>query len=84
VDGHKISFSLGAWFSCVEQKVRQEGFFFNLGCTGREASCCRGKLSAVRQRAFSVIFSGGLSDSSSNSGTGVEARHPKITLQTLL
>jgi len=23
VDGHKISFSLGAWFSCVEQKDRQ-------------------------------------------------------------
>jgi len=31
-------FSLGAWFSCVEQKDRQEGLFFNLGCTGREAS----------------------------------------------
>jgi len=31
VDGKKISFSLGAWFSCVEQKDRQEGLFFNLG-----------------------------------------------------
>jgi len=46
VDGHKISFSLGAWFSCVEQKDRQEGLFFNLGCTGQDASCCRGNLSA--------------------------------------
>jgi len=42
VKGQKISFSLGAWFSCVEQKDRQEGLFFNLGFTGREASCCRG------------------------------------------
>jgi len=33
VDGHKINFSLGAWFSCDEQKNRQEGLFFNLGCT---------------------------------------------------
>jgi len=40
---HKISFSLRAWFSCVEQKDRQEGLFFNLGCTGQEASCCRRK-----------------------------------------
>jgi len=30
VDGYKISFSLGAWFSSDEQKVRQEGLFFNL------------------------------------------------------
>jgi len=30
VDRHKISFSLRAWFSCVEQKDRQEGLF--LGC----------------------------------------------------
>jgi len=51
VDGHKISFSMGAWFSCVEQKDRQEGLFFNLGFTGREASYCRGKLSAGRRRA---------------------------------
>jgi len=29
-DGHKISFSLGDWFSCDEQKDRQEGLFFNL------------------------------------------------------
>jgi len=29
-DGRKISFSLGAWFSCDEQKDRQEGIFFNL------------------------------------------------------
>jgi len=49
-DGHKISFSLGAWFSCDEQKDREEGLFFNLGCTEREASCCRGKLSAGRKR----------------------------------
>jgi len=28
VNGHKISFSLGAWFSCVEQKNRQEGLFW--------------------------------------------------------
>jgi len=28
VDGHKISFSLGTWFSCNEQD-RQEGLFFN-------------------------------------------------------
>jgi len=42
VDGHKISFSLGGWFSCDEQKDRQEDIFFNLGYTGREASCCRG------------------------------------------
>jgi len=34
VDGHKISFSLGAWFPCVEQKDRQEGIFFNLVYTG--------------------------------------------------
>jgi len=53
VDGHKISFSLGAWFSCVEQRDRQEGLFFNLGCTGREASCCWRKLSAGRRRARS-------------------------------
>jgi len=53
VDGHKISFSLEIWFSCVEQKDRQEGLFFNLGCTGPEASCCRGKLSAGRRRARS-------------------------------
>jgi len=51
VDGHENSFSLGAWFSRVEQKDCQEGLFFNLGCTGREASCCRGKLSAERRRA---------------------------------
>jgi len=50
VDGHKISFSLGAWFSCVEQKDRLEGLIFNLGCTGWEASCRRGKLSAGRRR----------------------------------
>jgi len=25
VDGHKISFSMGAWFSCDEQKDGQEG-----------------------------------------------------------
>jgi len=37
VDGHKISFSLGTWFSCDEQKVRQEDLFFNLGCIGQEA-----------------------------------------------
>jgi len=41
-------FFSGAWFSCVEQKDRQKGLFFNLGCTGREASFCRGKLSAGR------------------------------------
>jgi len=34
VDGHKISFSLGSWFSCDEQKDCQESLFFNLGCTG--------------------------------------------------
>jgi len=47
-DGHKISFSLGVWFSCDEQ----EGLF-NLGCTEREVSCCRKKLSAGRRRAHS-------------------------------
>jgi len=47
---HKISLSLGACFACVEQKDRQEGLFFNLGFTGREANCCSGKLSAGRQR----------------------------------
>jgi len=53
-DGLKISFSPGAWFSCVVQKDRQENrLFFNLHCTGREASCCRGKLSAGRRRARS-------------------------------
>jgi len=31
VDGHKISFSLRAWFSSAEQKNRQKGIFFNLG-----------------------------------------------------
>jgi len=41
MDGHKISFSLGAWFFCAEQKDLQEGLFFNLGCTRREASSCR-------------------------------------------
>jgi len=49
-DGHKISFFLEVWFSCDEQKDRQEGVFFNLGCNGQEASCCRGKLFAGRQR----------------------------------
>jgi len=53
VDGHKINFSLGAWFSCDEQKDRQEGLFFNLSCTRRETSCFRGKLSAGRRRARS-------------------------------
>jgi len=53
VDGLKISFSLGAWFSCAEQTDRQERLFFNLGCIGREASCCKGKLSAGRWRVRS-------------------------------
>jgi len=87
------SSSLEARPSCVEQKDRQEVLFFNLGCTGREANCCRGKLSAGKQRAArpqkasacwpSAASSGGegLSDSSSNSGAGVEARQPEITLQ---
>jgi len=35
VQGGSDHFSLGAWFSCDEQK----GFFFNLGCTEREATC---------------------------------------------
>jgi len=51
VDGYKMSFSLGAWFFCVQQKDLQEGLFFNLGCTGREASYCREKLSAGRRMA---------------------------------
>jgi len=29
VDGHKIRFTLGAWFSCDKQKDRQEGLFFS-------------------------------------------------------
>jgi len=48
--GTKSVFSLGAWFSCVEQK---DHHFFNLGCIGREASCCREKLSAGRRRTRS-------------------------------
>jgi len=31
-------FFSGGWFSCDEQKDRQEGFFFNLDCTRREAT----------------------------------------------
>jgi len=51
--GTRSVFLLGAWFSCVEQKDRQTGLFFNVGCTGREAGCCRRKLSARRRRARS-------------------------------
>jgi len=51
VDGHKIRFSLGAWFSYDEQKDRQECLFFNLGRTGREASRCGRKLYAGKRRA---------------------------------
>jgi len=50
VDGHKIRFSLGAWFSYDEQKDFQESLFFSLGRTGRKAILCRGKLSARRRR----------------------------------
>jgi len=45
--------SVFSWFSCNKQKDHQDGFFFNMGCTGREASCYRGKLSAERLRARS-------------------------------
>jgi len=44
VDGHKNRLSLEAWLYCDEQKDRQEGLFFNLGRTGREANRCRGKI----------------------------------------
>jgi len=46
---------LWPWFSCVEQKDHQEGFFFNLGCTGREARCCRGKLSDCRENRGEIV-----------------------------
>jgi len=48
-DGYMFIFSLWVCFSCDEQ----EGLFINLGCTGREAICCRGKLSAGRHRTRS-------------------------------
>jgi len=51
VDGHKISIFLKAWFSCDEQKDRQEGLFFNLGCTGREATCFFCKHMKLRNQA---------------------------------
>jgi len=51
-----------------------------------EGNCLQnGKGPVHNRRWFSVISSGrGVSDYSSNSGTGVEARQPEITLQALL
>jgi len=88
----QYQFSLGAWFSDVEQKDCQEGLFFNLDCTGQEASCCR-ENSLQEGKAFveseCLMFQrdfqrSGVSDSSNNSGAGVGARKPKITLKALL
>jgi len=46
-DGHKISFSLGAWFSCDEQKDRQKVFSLI------QVNCCREEFSVERRWARS-------------------------------
>jgi len=40
--GTRSVFLLGTWFSCVEQKDRQEGFFFNLGLLGERPTVAVG------------------------------------------
>jgi len=54
------SIFLEVWLFCDKQKDRQEGLFFNLSGTGREASCCRGKLCAREAKVHRRRVLGGL------------------------
>jgi len=86
VDGHKIRFYLGAWFSYDEQKNRREGPFFSLGRTGTEIISREAKGPFVESKCLVIQrdFQREVSDSKSSSGIGVEARQPESHLQALL
>jgi len=93
-DGHKISFSLGVWFSSDELKDWHEGIFLiwlvlNERLAVEGENYLQGGKGPVRRRQVrddSMRFpkQRGVSNSKSSSGTGVEARQPKITLFALL
>jgi len=94
VDGHNISFLWGPGFPVLIRRIaRRVSSLIWVALGGERLAVVRGnclqegEVSVRRKRVFdgsALISSREVSDSSSNSGAGVEARQPEITLQEAL